>query len=106
MVKGTDSFLLPSSKESLILELLNGSSGSLYGLELVQKSNGQLKRGTVYVTLQRMEEKGLITSEQEPRPNPEIGIPRRHYRITGLGERALFAYQAAHQAFIPNLVTN
>jgi PadR family transcriptional regulator, regulatory protein PadR len=103
MAKNTDSFLLPSSKEAVILELLKGSSGSLFGLELVQRSSGQLKRGTVYVTLQRMEEKGLIASKQEPRPNPQIGIPRRNYSITGLGQRALYAYWAARRAFTPNL---
>jgi DNA-binding PadR family transcriptional regulator len=30
----------------------------LYGLQLVAASRGRLKRGTVYVTLRRMEEKG------------------------------------------------
>ena len=42
----------------MILALLD--SQERYGLELVQLSDGQLKRGTVYVTLQRMEAKGLI----------------------------------------------
>ena len=102
MSKNTDSFLMPSPKEALILELLNASSGSLFGLELVNNSNEQLKRGTVYVTLQRMEKKGLIASEQEPRPDPQIGIPRRQYRITGLGQRTLSAYRAAHRAFAPD----
>ncbi len=104
MAKNTNSFLMPSAKEALILELLNASSGSLFGLELVNTSNGQLKRGTVYVTLQRMEGTGLIASEQERRPDPQIGIPRRKYRITGLGQRTLSAYQAAHRAFAPNLI--
>src|SRR5437660_1506714 len=94
--------LMPSSKETTILELLRDNDSPLFGLELVQKSDGLLKRGTVYVTLQRMEEKGLVDSEQEPRPNPEIGIPRRRYRITGLGERALHATRAARNAFLSN----
>jgi len=45
-----------SSKESLILELLVRHE-ELYGLQLVAESKRHLKRGTVYVTLQRMEEK-------------------------------------------------
>ncbi len=49
-----------SPKEALILDLLRG--GEMYGLELVTSSDGALKRGTVYVTLGRMEEKGLIVS--------------------------------------------
>ena len=78
-------------KERLILELLV-SSGPLYGLELVERSDGGLKRGTVYVTLGRMEAKGFLTSEQEEMPEGAIGLPRRRYRPTGLGERALRAW--------------
>ncbi len=78
-------------KERLILELLV-SSGPMYGLELVQRSGGALKRGTVYVTLGRMETKGFVMSEQEELPEGAIGLPRRRYRPTGLGERALTAW--------------
>lgn len=78
-------------KERLILELLV-SSGPLYGLELVDRSDGGLKRGTVYVTLGRMEAKGFLTSEQETLPEGAIGLPRRRYRPTALGERALRAW--------------
>ena len=78
-------------KERLILELLV-SAGPLYGLELVERSEGGLKRGTVYVTLGRMEAKGFLTSEQETLPDGAIGLPRRRYRPTGLGERVLRAW--------------
>jgi DNA-binding PadR family transcriptional regulator len=60
---------------------------------------GRLKRGTVYVTLQRMEEKGFIDSRLEERTYPEIGIPRRVYRLTGAGQRVLEVYDMAHHAF-------
>jgi PadR family transcriptional regulator, regulatory protein PadR len=78
-------------KERLILELL-ASGGPMYGLQLVDQAGGSLKRGTVYVTLGRMEAKGLVASEQEPQPPGAIGLPRRTYRITGLGERMLRAW--------------
>jgi DNA-binding PadR family transcriptional regulator len=82
-----------SAKESLILELLS-STGPMFGLQLVADSGGALKRGTVYVTLGRMEEKGYVESEQEaPRPGA-IGLPRRIYRPTALGERVLKAWTA------------
>ena len=80
-------------KERLILELL-ASGGPSYGLQLVDQSAGALKRGTVYVTLGRMEAKGLVASEQEPRSPGAIGLPRRIYRLTGLGERMLRAWAA------------
>ena len=84
-------------KERLILELLV-SAGPLYGLELVDRSEGGLKRGTVYVTLGRMEAKGFLTSEQEEMPEGAIGLPRRRYRPTALGERALRAWSVFTQA--------
>jgi PadR family transcriptional regulator PadR len=92
----TDIQTLPA-KQRLILELLVGA-GPLYGLELVERSGGALKRGTVYVTLSRMEAKGLVTSEQEALPAGAIGLPRRRYRPTGLGERALRAWSLYAQA--------
>ena len=78
-------------KERLILELLV-SSGPLYGLQLVDLSEGALKRGTVYVTLSRMEAKGYVESAQEPLAPGAIGLPRRIYRPTGLGQRVLRAW--------------
>ena len=80
-------------KERLILELL-AASGPIHGLGLVNNSDGALKRGTVYVTLARMEAKGLVSSEQEAPHPAAIGLPRRIYRITALGERFLSAWQA------------
>jgi DNA-binding PadR family transcriptional regulator len=64
----------------------------MYGLQLVERAGGALKRGTVYVTLGRMEAKGLVESEQEALPPGAIGLPRRVYRPTGLGERMLRAW--------------
>jgi PadR family transcriptional regulator, regulatory protein PadR len=93
-----------SRKEALILEMLAGS-GELFGLEMVEASAGDLKRGTIYVTLQRMKEKGFIDSRPEPRPAPEIGIPRRVYWITGFGQRVFKAYRAARSAFSSDMIT-
>ena len=52
-----------SRTESLVLELLRNRDR--YGLELVDDSSGTLKRGSVYVILARMEEKGFVESRQE-----------------------------------------
>ena len=73
---------LPKS-ERLILDLL-AAREICYGLELVDASRGKLKRGGIYVTLGRMEAKGLVSSKVA-----EAG--RRLYKMTGLGERALLA---------------
>lgn len=103
--ESTDDLPLLSRKEALILEMLISSGRELFGLEMVEASGGDLKRGTVYVTLQRMKEKGFIDSKPEPRPAPEIGIPRRMYWATGAGERVFAAYQAAHAVLSADLVT-
>ena len=81
------------AKEREILELLV-STGPMFGLQLVDASGGRLKRGTVYVTLGRMEQKGYIESEQETPPAEPIGLPRRIYRPTSLGKRVLRAWNA------------
>jgi len=82
--------------ESRILEMLLAVGGEMYGLEMVDSGEGKLKRGTIYVTLQRLQQKGLVDSRLEPRTPPETGIPRRLYSITGFGQRVLEAYEAAH----------
>ncbi|MFY9622565.1 MAG: hypothetical protein WAQ99_22300 [Pyrinomonadaceae bacterium] len=86
-----------SRKEEFILGTLINGGRELFGLELVAASGGELKRGTIYVTLQRMEEKGFIDSRREARPAPEIGIPLRLYKPTGFGERVFRAYQSRRQ---------
>jgi DNA-binding PadR family transcriptional regulator len=78
-------------KEALILDLLAGRR-ERYGLELVAASKGRLKRGTVYVTLGRMEDKGFLTSRFEEAPADAGGLPRRLYEATALGRRVLEAY--------------
>ncbi|NUP13972.1 MAG: hypothetical protein HOW73_48680 [Polyangiaceae bacterium] len=77
-----------SDKESVILGLL-ADLGELYGLELVERSDGALKRGTVYVTLARMEDKGLVVTRPPPKGEATPGLPRPRYRITALGEQLL-----------------
>ena len=92
-----------SPKEMLTLEMLI-SNGEMFGLEMVEASEGELKRGTIYVTLQRMSDKGYIESREEPRTMPEIGIPRRKYSATGLGERVFQTNLKAQEFFTSELI--
>ena len=84
---------LPSAKELVILDLLAGKK-EMYGLEMVQASGGRLARGTIYVTLMRMDDKGYVTSRQVKEENVS-GLPKRVFSITGLGQRALAAARQA-----------
>jgi len=83
-------------KEYVVLDLLRGGV-ERFGLEMVKESNGTLKRGTVYVTLNRMVEKGYLTSRHEKSPK-DPGMPRRLYAITGEGAHALRIADAAMAA--------
>ena len=82
-----------SQKEALVLGLLGASDG-LYGLQMVADSRGGLKRGTIYVTLGRMEDKGLIRSWTEDAPESAGGLPRRLYAATPQGLRIYKAWSA------------
>lgn len=88
-----------SPKEALILQLL-APGAPLYGLRLVELSRGELKRGTVYVTLGRMEEKGYVVSREEDRLPGAVGLPRRLYRPTALGARVLESWERAAVALV------
>jgi len=81
---------MTTTKET-ILALLETDRDGLYGLQMVKRSDGKLQRGVIYVTLQDMEDDGLIVSTQESQSaiDPQIGIARRIYQITERGRRAL-----------------
>lgn len=88
---------LPSlpGKEFLVLDLLAAKPAPAYGLELVRRSQGDLSRGSVYVLLDRLEEKGFVESWLEDKPEDRSGLPRRLYRLTATGARARSAAAAA-----------
>ena len=92
-----------SPKEQLILELLVEEK-DMYGLQLVAASRRRLKRGTIYVTLGRLEEKGYVTSRLDDPPPAEGGLPRRVYRPTPLGRRVLGAWTTAARLMMPEFV--
>jgi DNA-binding transcriptional ArsR family regulator len=78
------------------------------GLELVERSGGALKRGTVYVHLARLEAQGLVASEYERYSDDPMTVVilrmargagidldtshlprRRRYRLTAAGQLAV-----------------
>jgi PadR family transcriptional regulator PadR len=85
-----------SPVEAEILRLLI-THGKMYGLELVAASR-LIKRGSVYVTLGRMADKGLVTS-RAVKLDHEPGMPRRLFTATGLGARVHRASEIAAAAF-------
>lgn len=83
-----------SKFEEEILNLLMGHE--LYGLQIIrafdEASGGKRKIsiGSLYPTLSRLEEKGLVTSRMVDRPSDDKGGARRKYfRITRRGAAVL-----------------
>jgi DNA-binding PadR family transcriptional regulator len=77
----------PSTAEIIILKILSNGP-ERYGLELVQESNGWLKRGTVYATLYRMQKEDWIIGRQDKLPGVS-GIPKVKYQLSSKGRRIL-----------------
>jgi DNA-binding PadR family transcriptional regulator len=85
-----------SRTEHVILDLLQDRES--FGLELVERSRGALKRGTVYVTLARMQDKGYVSSRTEALAPGAIGLPRRLYRPTAHGMQVFKVWRRAERA--------
>jgi DNA-binding PadR family transcriptional regulator len=85
---------LPSSSFHVLLVLADDEKhGYAIMREVERISDGAVRMGpgTLYGTIKRLLEMGLIDESGE-RPDPELDDERRrYYRITGLGERVVRA---------------
>ena len=70
-----------------------------YGRAILKEVEHRLQRpvtaGAVYSTLERLEAKGLVSSQLGPGTPVRGGRPKRHYRIEAEGLRALAAVREA-----------
>lgn len=94
-----DSRLLWGAVEMLILEVV--SHAATYGYEIAQavsrnsKGYFDLKEGSLYPALHRLEQQQLLESYWE-----EVdGRRRKYYRLTASGQAALASKRAAWKAF-------
>jgi PadR family transcriptional regulator PadR len=87
-----------SPTEHTVLSLLC-DLGEAYGLRLVEQSAGELRRSSIYVLLSRLESRGFVSSRYLDTPMGEQGPRRRVYKVTGLGELSLRAWEAAQMAW-------
>lgn len=87
--------LKKGSIQLCLLALLRG--GRMYGFQLIkelrERSGGyfDLKEGTAYPALHRLEQRGYVKSEWV---TEGPGNPRKYYTLTPLGSRALAAATA------------
>ena len=85
-----------SATEYLIMSLLIGNGGrEMYGMQMIGKAQGKLKKGTIYVLLGRLEEKGYVRGRTEMVEGS--AIPRRMYRPTGHGHKVFEAHRPVFQ---------
>lgn len=86
---------MPSQREAAILSIL--INGEKYGLEIrneyEDRTERQLPLGALYVALSRMEDSGLIESRMGESVHERGGNRRKYFKMTGLGERALAAFE-------------
>ena len=82
--------LKKGSIQLCLLALLSGEPK--YGFQLIKElrelSDGfyDVKEGTLYPALRRLEERGFVSSKWVER---EEGVPRKYYTLTDRGRRAL-----------------
>lgn len=75
-----------------VMRVGRGANGvAVYG-EIEARSGRAPSLPAVHVTLRRLEDKGLLTSEIGE-PSPRGGRPRRYYRVTAEGVRAVQGFR-------------
>jgi len=93
-------FVTPKQEKALRMLLANGP---MYGLQMVKSSGGEIGRGTVYVVLTKLEDKGWIESKLRSPPAGKRGPERREYSITGSGRDVVLAIDQMRVACSINL---
>lgn len=95
-----DRELLKGSFDVLLLALLE--RGPMYGYQIVKevkaRTDGvlELKEGSLYPALHRLEQQGLIEGFWQPRAD---GADRRYYRLTARGAEAAQEKRAEWRRF-------
>jgi PadR family transcriptional regulator PadR len=84
--------LLGTFEQAVLLAVWN-LAGQAYGRAILRGTQAALAReaaaGAVYSTLDRLEQKGLVTSRVETGTPVRSGRARRYYQLTAIGIKAL-----------------
>ena len=90
--------LLGGFEQAVLLAVWNLAEDA-YGRAILRGAQSALGRqasaGAVYATLDRLEQKSLIASRLEEGTPVRAGRPRRYYRLTAAGVKALNESKAA-----------
>ena len=74
---------LPTNQEMNVFDILIGGH-EMYGYEIVERSNGTLKKTSIYVVLARMVARGFLTARDG---TEDDGTRRVFYKITAYGQQ-------------------
>ena len=85
--------------ELVLLRLLAGKPKYGYALvrQLQTDEAPEIKEGTVYPVLYRLEDRGWIAPEWQA---PARGVPRKYYQLTPAGRARLAELHAAWRAYV------
>jgi DNA-binding PadR family transcriptional regulator len=72
-----------------VLHLDKQASGSAIRADIASRSGRAVPRGSLYVTLDRLEDKGLLASRLADATAARGGRPRRIFRVTVVGVKAV-----------------
>lgn len=72
-----------------VLRLGSEAYGVAIRREIEDQTGRSISRGAVYTTLDRLENKGFLTSVRSSRPSPRSGMARRYYKVEPEGLEAL-----------------
>lgn len=89
----------PTPAEMTVMRILQGRPRGAYGLEIVVASENAVKRGSVYVLLGRLSEKGFVRIVGTKSPAYE-GPPRPQYALTLEGSRVMAAAEEIGMSFV------
>jgi PadR family transcriptional regulator PadR len=101
-----DEFLLGTLEQIVLLAVMR-LGAEAYGMtirdEIEQRTGRAVSFGAVYVTLQRMEAKGLVTSRLGEPTAERGGRAKRFFEVTADGRRAVRKVQEAVGAMAKGL---
>ena len=72
----------------IILQILAVNAEEMLALEIIEQSQGELSRGSIYSELNLLVDEGFVSKRVEERTEPYL--PRHYYKITSSGRRHRF----------------
>jgi DNA-binding PadR family transcriptional regulator len=84
---------------------LDEASGIAIHDEIEARTGRQVSPGSIYTTLGRLEERGLVTSVVTTPEPGRVGRPRKHYTLQPAGARALRDAYGCLQALAGGFLT-